>query len=53
MTMVDPNSESTDGNKHVVWTGAINGLLSGAYDVTRVTKGIDQAFKQSPYLKTN
>ena len=35
-----------------VWTGAINGLLSGAYDVTRVNKGIDQAFEQSPYLNT-
>ena len=55
MTMVDPSTlgESTDGNKHVVWTGAINGLLAGTYDVTRVNRGIDQAFKQSPYLKTN
>jgi len=34
----------------VVWSGAINGLLSGAYDQSRVTKGIDQAFDQSPYL---
>jgi hypothetical protein len=36
-----------------VWTGALNGLLSGRYDVNRVNNGIDQAFKQSPYLKTN
>jgi len=36
-----------------VWTSAVNGLLSGAYDVNRVNKGIDQAFEQSPYLKTN
>jgi hypothetical protein len=35
-----------------VWTGAVNGLLSGAYDLSRVTNGIDQAFKQSPYLNT-
>ena len=34
----------------VVWSGAINGLLSGAFDQSRVTKGIDQAFDQSPYL---
>jgi hypothetical protein len=40
---VDPSS---------VWTGAINGLLSGTYDITRVNNGIDQAFKQSPYLDT-
>ena len=47
----------TDGPDYVeptrVWTGAVNGLLSGAYDVNRVNKGIDQAFKQSPYLKIN
>ncbi len=36
----------------IVWTGAINGLLSGAYDISRVNNGIDQAFKQSPYLDT-
>jgi hypothetical protein len=55
MTLVDPSAagESADGNKHVVWTGAVNGLLAGTYDVSRVNRGIDQAFKQSPYLKTN
>ncbi|HEV8514511.1 MAG TPA: DUF4136 domain-containing protein [Cyclobacteriaceae bacterium] len=53
MSMVDPNAESTDSNRRVVWTGAINGLLAGTYDPSRVSKGIDQAFKQSPYLKTN
>jgi hypothetical protein len=35
-----------------VWTAAINGLFSGEYDVSRVNKAIDQAFKQSPYLNT-
>jgi len=35
-----------------VWSAAINGLLSGSYDLTRVTQAIDQAFKQSPYLDT-
>lgn len=35
-----------------VWTAAINGLLSGAYEVNRVNDAIDQAFKQSPYLDT-
>jgi len=35
-----------------VWTAAVNGLLSGAYDTDRVNKGIDQAFKQSTYLDT-
>lgn len=35
-----------------VWTAAINGLLSGSYDASRVTKSIDHAFNQSPYLNT-
>jgi hypothetical protein len=45
-----------DGKEYVqptnVWTAAVNGLMSGAYDVSRVNKAIDQAFKQSPYLNT-
>lgn len=35
-----------------VWTGAVNGLVSGSYDLTRVNDAIDQAFEQSPYLNT-
>jgi hypothetical protein len=45
-----------DGDEYIeptqVWTSAANGLLSGAYDATRVNQAIDQAFKQSPYLNT-
>lgn len=45
-----------DGEEYIeparVWTGIANGLLSGAYDVTRVNNAIDQAFEQSPYLDT-
>ena len=51
MTMV------VDGNEYVeptrVWAGAINGLLSGAQDGSRINNGIDQAFIQSPYLNLN
>jgi hypothetical protein len=36
-----------------VWTSAINGLMSGSYDVSRITNAIDQAFEQSPYLNIN
>lgn len=36
-----------------VWTGALNGLLSGSYNADRVSFSIDQAFKQSPYLEIN
>jgi hypothetical protein len=53
MTLVDPKVESTDESRRVVWTGAINGLLSGAYDANRVNNGINKVFGQSPYLKTN
>lgn len=53
MTIVDPNMESTDGRLRVVWSGAMNGLLSGTYDIDRITKGINQCFTQSQYLKTN
>jgi Domain of unknown function (DUF4136) len=35
----------------IVWTGAVNGVLENqATNVAIVTAGIDQAFKQSPYL---
>ena len=33
-----------------VWSAVANGLLSGAYNTTRVNRAIDQAFDQSPYL---
>ena len=35
------------------WGGAINGLLEGSSSniSTRITQNIDQAFKQSPYLR--
>lgn len=51
MTLVVDGEEYIDPYR--TWTGAINGLLSGAYNTSRVNRGIDQAFIQSPYLKTN
>lgn len=53
MTLVDPALESADGSKQVEWSAAINGLLSGTSDISRIKKGIDQAFTQSSYLKSN
>jgi hypothetical protein len=53
MTLIDPAVVGANGNVVLQWTGAVNGILSGAYNATRVNKGIDQAFAQSPYLKTN
>lgn len=49
---VDPNSINVDDSRTVVWTGAVNGLLSGTYNVDRIYNGIDQTFTQSPYLNT-
>ncbi len=53
MTMVNPNKESTDGSLPLVWTAAMNGLLTNTFDISRLQQGINQAFTQSPYLKTN
>jgi hypothetical protein len=53
ISMIDAKHEGTDGGLPLVWTAAMNGLLSGTYETNRVNQGIDQAFKQSPYLKTN
>ena len=50
MTLVADGDEYIEPTR--VWTGIANGLVSGAYDVTRVNKAIDQAFEQSPYLDT-
>lgn len=48
MTLVHDGPNYVDPIR--VWTGAANGLLSKAYNTSRVTKAIDQAFTQSPYL---
>jgi hypothetical protein len=42
-------------NAPVLWTAGINGLLEGsATGITaRITRAIDQAFAQSPYLSAN
>jgi hypothetical protein len=53
ITIADPNEESPIGKTEAKWVAAANGLTSGNYDVNRVTRAIDQAFEQSPYLKTN
>ncbi|RLD36354.1 MAG: hypothetical protein DRI83_05505 [Bacteroidetes bacterium] len=36
----------------IYWAGALNGVLSGSEE-TRIISGINQAFKQSPQIKTN
>lgn len=49
----DPDEVGGNGSHLIHWTLAANGVLTGTYDINRVTKAIDQGFKQSPYLKTN
>jgi hypothetical protein len=51
MTLVADGQEFVQPTR--VWSAAVNGLLSGYYDVSRVNRAIDQAFEQSSYLKTN
>jgi hypothetical protein len=50
MALVAAGDEYVDPTS--VWTAAINGLVSGSYDASRVNDAIDQAFNQSPYLNT-
>lgn len=53
ITMADPNSDSAIEQSPATWVAALNGLLTGSYSTSRVLELIDQAFAQSPYLKTN
>lgn len=53
MSIIDPNELSTDEFPIKVWTGAINGLLTGSYNETRLREAIDKAFSISPYLDIN
>jgi len=53
MTLSDPHSDNPINQSPVSWIAAMNGLMSGNNDINRVLDGIDQAFEQSTYLKTN
>ncbi|HOY49538.1 MAG TPA: DUF4136 domain-containing protein [Chryseolinea sp.] len=54
-TLVDPNAgeDSPINQSQASWVAVMNGLYVGTYNVSRVTTAIDDAFEQSPYLKTN
>jgi len=54
--MFDPSKVDFDTKTiFIEWTGAINGLIGSSSSVThsRISGGIDQAFKQSSYLIPN
>ncbi len=56
MEMSNPADYRIIDNDTVVpmyWAGGIQGVLSSGSNTSRITKGIDQAFLQSPYLKNN
>ena len=53
MIMASSTTDSPINQNQAAWVGVGNGLYTGAYDLNRIKKAIDQAFAQSPYLKTN
>jgi len=53
MTIEDPNTDSPINASETSWVAAISGVLTGSYDINRILTGVDHAFDQSPYLKTN
>jgi hypothetical protein len=53
MNLIDPNELSSNGNPVDQWSGAVNGLLTGSYNASRINEAIDKAFSISPYLKIN
>ena len=55
LDMIDLVNTDETTNLNAVWTSTLFGVLSSSGDtnVDRALKGIDQAFKQSPYLLQN
>lgn len=53
MIIADPTIDSPINKSPTAWIGALNGLLTGGGNINRALDGVDQAFEQSAYLKTN
>jgi hypothetical protein len=53
MVIAAPEDETPINQTQATWLAVGNGLFTGAYDIVRVKKSIDQSFAQSPYLKIN
>ena len=53
MALADPTVDNPIGRTRASWLTIANGLMSFSGDVGRVTRAIDQAFEQSPYLNIN
>ena len=54
MNMLDVKNYAFDDSAPVImWTGGLNGILSSGSSASRITRDINQAFGQSPYLNLN
>lgn len=53
MTIADPNVDSPINRSPAAWVGVGNGLLTSSGNINRALDAVDQAFQQSPYLRTN
>lgn len=53
ITISDPKLSTPINKSPAVWVASCAGVVTWDYSVSRVTKGINQAFAQSSYLKTN
>lgn len=54
MVIADPTPDNSPINiGPAAWVAVGNGLFTGNYELDRAINAIDQAFEQSPYLKTN
>lgn len=53
--MVDTRESTTEGTIKVIWDASLNGLFEGtaAQSQQRIDRLFNQAFTQSPYLRTN
>ncbi len=52
--MFDPNNPLANDQLEVLWSGAINALIDGRSNLrSRVERGIDRMFTDSPYLHKN
>ena len=52
LTMVDLRApRETTGQVPLLWVASINGVLNGSANLPRALDGVDQAFRQSPYLE--
>ncbi|MFT4753089.1 MAG: hypothetical protein ACI9GM_001401 [Salibacteraceae bacterium] len=47
------NYPMDDSAPVIMWTGGLNGILSSGSSASRITRDINQAFGQSPYLNLN